>query len=115
MEYFKLLMILVASHAIGDYALQSDYIAKEKAKSFYVLFIHVNIWTFIITSVSYFIGLNINMVNVLFILWIPHLIMDYLKARNKKFKELIPNQSIQLFIDQSFHYIQLILFLLITF
>lgn len=115
MNFLSLLLVLIGAHAVGDYALQSDYIAKEKTKSFYVLFIHVNIWTFIIASVSYFIDLNINMTNVLFILWIPHLIMDYLKARNKKFKELIPNQSIQLLIDQSFHYIQLILFLLITF
>lgn len=35
-----LFLLLLAGHALGDYALQSDYMAKEKANSLWVLLMH---------------------------------------------------------------------------
>ncbi|BBE37443.1 hypothetical protein PHIM1EF22_1700 [Enterococcus phage phiM1EF22] len=110
MSYFYYLAILVMAHALGDYALQSDYIAKGKQTSLYVLFIHVNIWTYIIVATTLFLGTPVKLGLIVVCLWVPHFIMDYLKAQSSWFLKVVPDTRKQFIIDQSVHYLQLFVF-----
>lgn len=110
LSYFYYLAILVMTHAVGDYALQSDYIAKGKQTSLYVLFIHVNIWTYIIVATTLFLGTPVKLGLIVVCLWVPHFIMDYLKAQSAWFLKTVPNQKTQLIIDQTVHYLQIAVF-----
>lgn len=112
--YITMFVMLVGAHAIGDYALQSEYIAREKTRDLYVLFIHATIWTFTVAMTGYVIGLPINLVHILFILWVPHFVMDYLKAQSKWFPSVVPDPKKQLTIDQAVHYFQLLVLLVVT-
>lgn len=113
MNELTILLMLIGGHAIGDYALQSDYIAIEKTKSLYILFIHAMIWTVTISVIWIILGNTLTLVKILFVLLLPHVFMDYCKAQSKWFPKLIKNTNIQLAVDQSFHYIQLIVLLLV--
>ena len=113
-NYITLGLLLIGAHAIGDYALQSEYIAREKTKSLYVLFIHAMIWTTVIVYMWAVCGYSLNPYQILVILFIPHFIMDYCKAQSKWFPKLIKNPKVQLTIDQSFHYMQLITLIYFT-
>ncbi|BAF81450.1 hypothetical protein EFP_182 [Enterococcus phage EF24C] len=110
MNYFYYVTILTMVHAVGDYALQSDYIAKGKQTDLYLLIIHVNIWTLTITSFAMFLGLVPSLETIIFCLWLPHLIMDYLKAQSAWFLKVVPDTRKQFIIDQSVHYLQLFVF-----
>lgn len=110
MNYLYYVLILAMAHAIGDYALQSDYIAKGKQTDLYLLIIHVNIWTLTITTIAMLIGLAPSIEAIVLCLWLPHLIMDYLKAQSAWFLKVVPNTRTQFIIDQSVHYLQLFVF-----
>lgn len=104
-----LFFILIGSHAIGDYALQTEYIAAGKTSSMYILFIHAAIWTFVITITWFMLGQTVTTNIVLWVLFIPHLLMDYTKAQSLWYARLIRDKDLQLAIDQLFHYVQLII------
>lgn len=79
------IILLILAHYIGDYALQNSYIAAFKSKDNYVLFAHCAIWTFVMTVVSNWIGLvdihsSSDIIIVVFVLLIPHIIIDYIKG-----------------------------------
>ena len=106
------LIILLLAHFIGDYALQNDYIALNKGKDNYILFAHIAIWTFVMTITTIFIGYNIEWHIIILVLLIPHFVADYIKAKNLLWcKKLSPKTS--LYIDQSIHFIQIIVLFLI--
>lgn len=109
-EFITLYFVLLGAHAVGDYALQSDYIAKEKQRSFYVLFIHAMIWTSTVLIACYIIGYRPSTALVIFSLLIPHILMDYAKARSAWYIMVFPNPKVQLAVDQTFHYTQLAIF-----
>jgi hypothetical protein len=103
------LLILLLSHYIGDYALQSEYIASEKGKDQYVLLAHVAIWTFVIVLTTKFLGFKPGVGSVVMILALPHYVLDYIKSRNIFWcRYLKSNES--LMVDQLGHMIQLFLF-----
>lgn len=110
MNYLYYVIILTMAHAVGDYALQSDYIAKGKQTDLYLLIIHVNIWTYIIVATTLFLGTPVKLGLIVVCLWVPHFIMDYLKAQSAWFLKTVPNKKTQLIIDQSVHYLQLFVF-----
>lgn len=106
------LIILLLAHFIGDYALQSDYIALNKGKDNYILFAHIAIWTFVITATTLLLGYSLFWYHILLVLLIPHFVADYIKAKNLLWcKKLSPKTS--LYIDQSIHFIQIIVLFLI--
>jgi hypothetical protein len=70
-------LVLVACHLIGDYVLQSDYIATNKGKNWYELFVHC----FLYCIPFYFV---FGFCWQLYVVFIAHLIVDPLKARWNK-------------------------------
>lgn len=102
------------AHAVGDYALQSDYISKGKQTDLYLLIIHVNIWTYIIVATTLFLGTPVKLGLIVVCLWVPHFIMDYLKAQSTWFPSIVPDHKTQLTIDQTVHYLQLLALLIVT-
>lgn len=91
----KTLFILVTCHLIGDYFLQSDFIAKTKGQNWYHLFVHC-----ILYVVPFYIafGLDLRLV----IIFISHVIIDALKARY---------HAISYLGDQVIHYVIMIVYL----
>lgn len=91
----KTLFILVICHLIGDYFLQSDFIAKTKGQNWYHLFVHC-----ILYVVPFYIafGLDLRLV----IIFISHVIIDALKARY---------HAISYLGDQVIHYVIMIVYL----
>ena len=92
----KTLFILVICHLIGDYFLQSDFIAKTKGQNWYHLFVHC-----ILYVVPFYIafGLDLRLV----IIFISHVIIDALKARY---------HAISYLGDQVIHYVIMIVYLI---
>jgi len=100
------LLILLLSHFVGDYAFQTEYMAENKGKDNYILVAHVATWTFIVSTTALFIGVNFP--DMIIFLFVPHLIMDYIKARKLLWcKRVTPQQALT--IDQSFHLLQILL------
>lgn len=84
-EIFK----LVICHIVGDYFLQTDYMATNKGKDWYLLFVHCVCYC-VPFLVVYGFAWQIALI------FIVHIIVDSLKARYKK---------INLLTDQIIHYI----------
>jgi hypothetical protein len=57
-------------HAIGDYVLQSDWVANNKTKSMFVAALHAAVYClpFILLNTS---------IEALFVMWITHLFIDH--------------------------------------
>lgn len=91
----ELLLKLVFCHLVGDYVLQSDFIAKTKGENWYHLFVHC-----ILYCLPFYVCFGIDW--RLFIILAAHLIIDPLKARYKK---------ISYTQDQVIHYITLLIYL----
>lgn len=73
----RLIYLLIASHMIGDYVLQIDYIAKTKGKNWWHLFSHCITYTLpfaLLVGIDWRIG------------WLlaSHFVIDALKARWNK-------------------------------
>ena len=72
----KTVFILLASHFIGDYVLQTDFLAKTKGDNIWHLFIHS-----VLYSLPFMIAFGFNW-KVQFIIG-THIVIDALKARYK--------------------------------
>jgi hypothetical protein len=107
-----ILFLLILGHLIGDYALQTDYMAAEKKNSKLVLSYHVAVYVlciwaaFIAYSLIYRPGFFISFptIGFLVVLFGQHWLQDYLKGRYN-------NGSKQLYyFDQVLHLIMLYLY-----
>lgn len=87
---------LIFCHLIGDYVLQSDFIANTKDKNWYHLIVHCMLYT-----LPFYVCFGL--VWQLPVLLVSHIVIDALKARYKK---LSYSQ------DQLLHYLILLLYLL---
>lgn len=72
----KILLILVMCHLVGDYVLQSDFIAKTKGENMYHLFVHCMLY-----CLPFMIFLNGCRLVILFN---THVGIDLLKAKYGK-------------------------------
>ena len=84
-----ILIYIVFCHLIGDYVLQSDFIASTKGKNWYHLFVHCALYCVPFLLVF---GLSWQLA----IIFISHLIIDPLKARYNKITYIQ---------DQTLHYL----------
>ena len=89
------IILLVMCHMIGDYVLQSDFIATTKGKNWYHLFAHCVLYV-----VPFYICFGF--VWQLAAIFFAHLIIDPLKARYNK---------INYWQDQALHYLVSLLYL----
>lgn len=80
---------LLFCHMIGDYVLQSDFIAKTKGSNLYHLFVYC-----VLYCLPFYILYGVNV--KLFVIFITHVVIDILKAKYNK---------INYAADQVLHYI----------
>lgn len=90
-----MILKLLFCHLIGDYVLQSDFIAKTKGNNWYHLVVHSLLYCF---PLYVLFGLDLRIIFILF----THIITDMLKARFNK---------ITYFQDQLMHYMFLMVYL----
>ena len=84
---------LILCHLIGDYVLQSDFIAKSKGNNLYHMFVHCALYC---VPFYFLFGISLKLLFV----FATHVIVDLLKARYKK---------IDYKADQILHYIVLMI------
>lgn len=99
------IMVLLA-HYLGDYGLQTDYMAEHKGRDWYVLFAHAAVWTFAVASAALFTGLHVTPLVVVVILLVPHMLIDMVKARKMLWVPYM-SETGALLVDQSLHMVQL--------
>lgn len=88
--------LLVMCHCIGDYVLQTDFLAKTKGSNLYHLFVHCVLYLVpfaIVFGVDWKLG----------ILFVSHFIIDILKAKYQKIRYVT---------DQVLHYLILTIYLM---
>lgn len=92
---FETILLIIFCHLVGDYVLQSDFIAKSKGSNWYHLFVHcvLYILPFYVTF-----GLTWQ----LGFIFVTHMIIDPLKARYNKINYVT---------DQVLHYIVTLVYL----
>lgn len=74
---FEILLKLLFCHLVGDYVLQSDFIAKTKGENWYHLFIHCTLYClpfYLVFGATWH----------LTVIFITHVIIDPMKARYNK-------------------------------
>ena len=90
---------LIFAHFIGDWALQSDWVAQNKGKYWFVMFAHCMIWTACICIALEYVG-RYNIGDTFFLI-AGHWLCDSWKCSNtKKFP------SWHLYVDQLWHLLQ---------
>lgn len=88
--------LLVVCHCVGDYVLQTDFLAKTKGTNLYHLFVHCVLYLVpfaILFGVDWKVG----------ILFVSHFIIDILKAKYQKIRYVT---------DQVLHYLILTIYLI---
>lgn len=101
---YELLLWLIGAHCIGDFALQSQWVAEAKSKNWSIMVAHVVIWTTVVCiPLRLFDVLTIEKVVFLFV---GHYIADWGKVKllDKGF-----NLSPLSYADQAWHLAQLLL------
>lgn len=98
---------LLFAHYIGDIALQTDMLAKNKSSRWYIMFAHCMIWTACICVGLQFLGLY-TFWKVLFLLF-GHWVCDKWKSS----KLQTPETWHFIYYDQIWHIIQLLIVFLI--
>lgn len=98
-----MLLKLLFAHSLGDYFLQTDYLAMNKGKDNYILCIHAILYTF---AVALIFGNEISQLWYWLILLI-HIPVDYIKARGITPKRFGDKNA--LILDQVIHYVILVL------
>lgn len=102
-----MLLKILFAHSLGDYFLQTDYLAINKGKDNYILCIHAILYTF---AVSLIFGSEISQLWYWLIL-LTHIPIDYIKARGITPKMMGDKNA--LILDQGIHYLILTLALVI--
>ena len=105
----ELTIVILFAHMFGDYFLQTDYLAKNKAKDNYILLAHCVLYSLGIGIVFGIFGITLTTIDLALISAI-HYPIDYLKARGITPK-LIGDKN-ALILDQAIHYITLLLIIL---
>ncbi|MBC6695236.1 DUF3307 domain-containing protein [Terrisporobacter mayombei] len=101
-----MLLKLLFAHSLGDYFLQTDYLAMNKGRDNYILCIH---------AILYTLAVGLIFRNEISHLWywvilLSHIPVDYIKARG-----ITPNKfgdKNALILDQAIHYLILVLALI---
>ena len=70
------IVCLLAFNAIGDFALQSEYMAKEKHNHLFVMYSHCLLWTLSVSVGFYFVCGHIPSLPALLFLFVGHWALD---------------------------------------
>lgn len=104
-QSFSNLWLLLLAHFIGDFPLQSQFIAMNKNKYWYIMCAHCYIWAGVVSLVLMHLGIFAPWKFVF--LFIGHYIVDYIKSSQKT----IPENWWMIYPDQIFHVAQLLIVL----
>jgi len=103
----NILWILLA-HYIADYPLQGEFLAQTKGKHWYSLFVHSMIYS--LSLCLCFKLLGVFLIWKFAVLFISHIIIDYVKANAKNKDKTLTSY---LYIDQGLHIIIAVLLLIV--
>ena len=92
----KVMIVLIFCHLVGDYTLQTDFIAKTKGENWYHLIVHCALYCL---PFFVFFGLTWQ----LSFIFITHMMIDPLKARYNKINYVT---------DQLLHYVVMLVYLI---
>ena len=107
------IILLVLAHYVGDYSLQTDWMAENKGKSWYVALAHSCVWSFAIACTGMLIGMRMNPLVIILVLVIPHMMLDHVKAAGDLWAGHV-DQGTALAIDQVAHFVQLLVFSILS-
>lgn len=113
MTFIMQLMMLILAHYVGDYGLQTDWMAAHKGTSWYVAFAHACVWSWVIACTGMLVGMHINPFIVILVLVIPHMVLDHVKAAGDAWVHHV-TPGVALAIDQVSHVIQLLVFSIVS-
>ena len=114
MESILLIFLgLIFAHLLADYPLQGDFLANMKGKNYIILVSHAGIWTGCVTVAGLLMGLDIGLVDIV-LLFVVHVIADYLKATNKLWYKHLDSLKGGLLSDQLIHVGQIIVLMVMT-
>lgn len=102
------IIILATAHMFGDYVFQNDFLANNKGKYDFVMFVHSWIWSACISIGFVLCDYSINLEDFLFLLASHYLIDKYKCNKKDKTKAL----TIDLWVDQILHMIQIAMVLI---
>ena len=102
----RMIIFIIIGHCVGDYLFQSSYLALNKGKDKYLLFVHSILYAFGVILTAYIFTIEISILQIL-ALFITHMIIDYSRTNNTVV-EILGEKRV-LVVDQIVHY--LILFL----
>ena len=104
---------LIFVHLLADYPLQGEFLANMKGKNYILLLSHAGIWTGSITVAGVIMGLNIGVIDIIFLLLI-HTVADHLKATNRLWYKHLDSLKGGLLSDQLIHIGQIIILMITT-
>ena len=93
-------LLLFFAHCVGDFVLQSEWMAKQKTIDSYIMFLHSVLWSGCICLILYYLN-SFNIYKGLFLL-LGHFGSDTLKA-----KQTFLYEKPAFFLDQLWHIVQL--------
>lgn len=102
----RLVVFLIMAHCVGDYLFQSTYLAVNKGKDKYLLFVHSVLYVFGIILTTHVFSIEISVLQIL-IIFIAHMVADHIKASGVSVKALGDKKA--LIVDQAVHYLVLFL------
>lgn len=93
------ILILIAAHLFGDFALQDSFQAATKGDNLYILFVHSALWTTSIIIGLYILGYILSFPHILW-LFVTHMCIDKWKCSKKDKTNAL---TYDLYIDQVLH------------
>ena len=102
----RLIVFLIIAHCVGGYLFQSTYLAVNKGKDKYLLFVHSVLYVFGIILTAYVFSIEISVLQIL-ALFIAHMVTDHIKVSGVSVKALGDKKA--LILDQVIHYLVLFL------
>jgi hypothetical protein len=105
----NLLMAVVFAHYIADWALQTEFVARNKGKYGYIMFSHSMVWTGVICFVlNYYNAYSLWKLVFLLVghMWMDQYKMDRVKEDCSASRETEKHNLRLLYIDQAWHFVQ---------
>jgi hypothetical protein len=101
------LTLLLLAHLLADYPLQGDFLANMKGKRILLMISHCGIWTGCIVVAAAYLGIPPT-TGLLAFLFVGHFLADEAKAQRWWFYENLDPLGAALWVDQSFHVLQIL-------
>lgn len=77
---YGLIALFLFAHMLGDFVFQSNFLATNKGKDGYILFVHSFIWTFCISIVLCIVNSGAISIYAFLFLLITHMLIDLAKS-----------------------------------